>query len=358
MKFLLSLFLLIFFGCLNTSTAQIKPAQVSSDAAKITGKTIALISDGDFVYPTLSPDGNQIAYSRVVVKNKTELTEIIVKDLRTNRAVVLLTPQTSKKYAAYAAFVSGFEWVDNNKLTATISDGDVDSTDLTFNVKTRRIIKTEYSGDEDYPGSLVQKDLEFAVKPVQQIAPQMPVEVVNEALQTGNGAFAVEKRGVVFQHHYFKYDDHIHFFDFQAKTRRILLEVNDSFERLPSLLGGFALKNKIIFALDARTGVRIYEHYNGETKLLIEHRPANFKPNNFGFVIKYRTPEKILFMLQPSSTIAEVRGTLWIYDANGLRQTSDQSNLLDADVNAKAKRIAFSYWEKEKRHIAVKELVF
>lgn len=336
--------------------AQSKANEIPLESIRISGKTLAVINDGDYVYPALSPDGSQIAYSRVIVQKKTELTEIAVRNLKTNRTIILLTPQLSKKYATYAAFASHLEWLDGNKLLAVISDGDVDSTKLTFNVRTRRVVKTEYSGDEDFPDSFVQSELKLAVKTIQEIAPQLPEDVINEALQDGNGAFAVEKRGVVFQHHYAGYDDHIHFFDFQNKTRKTLLEINDSFQRLPRLLGGFALNGKIIFALESRTSVRIFEHQNNKTKLLAEYQPKGFKGNMFGFVVKYRTPEKILFMLQPNSTISDVRGSLWVYDSSGLKKTSDQNELLDVDI--KSNLIAFNYWTGGRRYISIKKFDF
>lgn len=332
------------------------PAKAQTEAVKVSGKTLAVINTGDFVYPKISPDGSQIAYSRVIVQKGMELTEIAVKNLKTNQTIVLLTPQASKKYATYQAYVSELEWLDANKLTAYVSDGDVDYTKLTFNVRTRRIIKTEYSGDESIidDSALIPTDLKSAVQTIQTISPELPQKVVNTALQTGNGAFAVENRGVVLQHRYAGYEDDILFFDFQNKTEKILLEVPTTSRMSPSLLGGFGFGENIIFFL-SDGGVRIFEHQANETKLLTDYKPGNPGNDSAEFEIKYQTPEKVIFLIRPSSNTSEMRSSLWLYDAQGLKKASDVDNLLDVDI--KANRIAFCYWVgKEKRHIIVKEL--
>ena len=286
-----------------------------------------------------------------------ELTEIAVRNLKTNRTTVLLNPKTSKKYATYQAYVSELEWLDDNKLAAYVSDGDVDYTKLTFNVRTRRIIKTEYSGDEDETDNtpLISDDLKSALKPIQTISPELPKDVIQTALQMGNGAFAVGNRGVVLKHRYSGYDDHIRFFDFQNKTVKILFEVEETDKNYPQLLGGFGFEEKIIFFLDDGGSVRIFEHKGNETKLLTGHKSNNPDNDSSEFEIKYQTPEKVFFLIRPSSNTSEMRSSLWLYDAQGLRIIRDVDNLLDVDI--KANRIAFCYWvDKGKRHIIVKEL--
>ncbi|HLM03401.1 MAG TPA: hypothetical protein VK400_20275 [Pyrinomonadaceae bacterium] len=323
-------------------------------AVRVSGKTVGLINYGDSVHPKISPDGRQIAFSTVVVRAGMELTAITVRNLDTHLTTILLTPQSSKKYAAFSAFVSKIQWLDNNRLTAFISDGDVDSTILTFNVRTRRIVNTEHSGAGDETEDLfpISPDLKFAVEPIQIISPALPQNVVETALQFGNGAFAVEKnRGVVLQHRYAKYDDHIRFFDFQNKTEKTLLQVTKTVDKTARLLGGFTVGEKIVFALGDDGFVRVFEHQANETKLLSEQKFDDMAE----FEIKYQTPGKILFLIKPYSNTSEVRSLLWLYDAKGLKKATDVANLLDVDVGGN--RIAFCYWaDKEKRHIIVKEL--
>ena len=57
-----------------------KPAEI-----EIAGKTIAAIENGDIIHPTFSSDSKRLAFSKVIVKNKEELTEIGVLDLQTKK---------------------------------------------------------------------------------------------------------------------------------------------------------------------------------------------------------------------------------------------------------------------------------
>ena len=99
---------------------------------------IKVISDGDFIHPTLSPDGRYLAVSRVIVtklKNGfLKLTDIRIYDLPGGTYRTFLTTAQSKKFASYSAFVIAIRWKSNNRFIADISDGDVDSTEVTFNV--------------------------------------------------------------------------------------------------------------------------------------------------------------------------------------------------------------------------------
>lgn len=345
----LSLFTLVLL-CLTS--LQIKAQTV--EEVRVTGKTLAVINNGDFVHPKISPDGSQIAYSRVVIMGNKELTEIAIRNLKTNRTRVLLTPKASERYATYKAYVSELEWLDNGKLVAFVSDGDVDYSKLTFNVSSGRIVKTEFSGDED-DFDIVPLQLRFAVNAIQTISPKLSKEIINSGLQSGNGAFVIGDRGVVLQFRYSGHDDHIHFFDFLNKRDSILLEVPGRPERAPRLLGGFVLGERIIFGVDYQEAVRFYGHKDRKSKLLSESKLSESDTDMPELIIKHQTADKILFLVPPYSTTSGMRSSLWLYDRNGLKKANDMANLLDVDI--KANRIALCYWvDTDKRHILIKEL--
>jgi len=102
---------------------------------------IARIDDGDFVHPAFSPDGTRLAYAKVVVRDKTEFAEVYVREISSGRTWRLLDATTSAKYATYKAFVYRLDWTSNDRLVASISDGDVDSTQVEFDVDVRRIVE-------------------------------------------------------------------------------------------------------------------------------------------------------------------------------------------------------------------------
>src|SRR5688572_15264707 len=61
------------------------------EEASISGKLIGTIRNGDFVHPTFSPDGNSLAYARVLTPKNAENTEILLHRLSKHQTSILLT---------------------------------------------------------------------------------------------------------------------------------------------------------------------------------------------------------------------------------------------------------------------------
>src|SRR5215210_1203001 len=57
---------------------------------RLAGRPLARVSDGDFVHPALSPDGTALAYSKVLVRDKSESTEVLLLELHRRRTSILL----------------------------------------------------------------------------------------------------------------------------------------------------------------------------------------------------------------------------------------------------------------------------
>ncbi len=129
---------------------------------KVSGEEILHLK-GDVVYPRFSPNGRYLAYSKVIVENKIENTEVLVYDLKKKKEIVLLDPQSAKDYATYKAYVLHIQWLNNRHLKVNVSDGDVDSTDITFDVLQRKIIRQKFIGLDDII-SLPKKHQKFRDK--------------------------------------------------------------------------------------------------------------------------------------------------------------------------------------------------
>lgn len=343
---LLSIFLFSF------SSSYALPS-FSADEVKIAGKTLAQVTNGDFVHPALSPDGNQLAYSRVIVENQMELTEIAVLDLKTGKTKVLLTPKASKKYAVYSAFVSEFKWLDNNRLLAIVPDGDVDYNELTFNVRLGKLLKTKASSGEDDLSSL-SPDTKKAIGQIRLISPNMPEDVLRTAWDV-NTYLEIPGRGYFIQTSYYRYDNSIRFYDFQNRKEVMVFELPDSNPPYPRLAGGFTFGDKVIFAV-ADNDIRMFEFDSSKTPPVSALMSKQLKSDIlFGLEVKLKKPDKVLFLLAPYSTTSSLKSELWLYDKSGPRKTNDLADIQDVDI--KDGKIAYCYWSGNKRNIVVKELL-
>lgn len=155
MKLLLALLMLLSFAIEQLYVASelrfasfppLRDAGVKQ--VKTSGKIIATIEKGDFIFPRFSPDGNLLAYAKVIINDNVENTAIYLLNLKTHKIYSLLGAAAAKKYATYKTFVSEMKWLDAKRLKVTLSDGDVDETTIVFNVLTQHIISKKHSDYE------------------------------------------------------------------------------------------------------------------------------------------------------------------------------------------------------------------
>jgi len=320
-------------------------------AAKITGEVIVELSDGDLVHPAFSPDGTMIAYSRVVVRNKMELCEVVVRNLPNGKPRVLLTAERSRRYAAYAAFVVSFDWISNRRLTAWIVDGDVDSTGVTFDVRTGRIVKSQYSGLGDIE-SLVDPALRSHIARMSAIDPKLPKEVIESALQRGNGAFMAGPDKIVFKHEYSKYPDDIQIADLTNKRFEVILTIPSGPPPFPHLLGGFPFLNDIYFAVTADSAARLYR-YDGESSREIWKAPVTETAGAPAMSIVAKSDSRVIFAVEPLQTTSRLASNLFAVDANGIRRIELPPDTIETVI--RGDRIAICYRDGGVRKIVVRK---
>jgi hypothetical protein len=310
---------------------------------------VATVRDGDTVRPRLSPDGVRLAYSRVVVKKGTELCELVVRDLRTGRSRVLLTAEQSRRYATYAAFVVALEWIGAYRLRATVADGDVDATLLTFDTRNGKLLRRSYELVDDL-GPSIPPSLRFAMPLLSASAPKVKREVFESALQDGNGAFAVGKRFVVFQHNYADFPIEIQFADLAARTIVPILEIPDLVP-WPRLIGGFGFSDKVYYAVDFESRVALYETDGKASKELAESPIEDQTTTDPVFKITFADAGAVVFSVQPRSPATMMNASLWIVDADGLTRVELPAGAFDVDI--RAGRIAIGRRERDTRIIEV-----
>lgn len=321
------------------------------DEVKISGKTLAAIDNGDFVYPKFSPDGKQLAFSKVVIENeddrKWENTEVYLYNLQNKKTYVLIDSKKAKEYAVYAAFVSDFEWLANNKLRVQISDGDVDWTALTFNTDTQKVIKTEQSdGNLDYD---LTNDEKKSIKKLVKKFPDISESVAESGFHV-NRVYEIENQGLIAQFNHVDYDTNVWFFDFQTNKKHLLyktVQEKDNF----SLRGVLKIKDSILYFIDEKDGTRFFTFKAGKVSELEKSAYRGY------FVPKLISEEKAIFLLKEPNYQSDVFSSLWSFDGSKLLQVTDVENLNDVDISAAAEKIAFCFQGKDKsRHILIKEL--
>ncbi len=132
----------------QTSQAAERPIALRRE--RLSGRTLATITEGDFVHPSLSPNGRMLAYARVVRDKNMESTEVLLMDLASGKRWTLLSRKAARRYAVYQAFVTAIKWIGAIRVRASIADGDVGVTHLTFDTRQRRLVREE---DEEPDGT-------------------------------------------------------------------------------------------------------------------------------------------------------------------------------------------------------------
>jgi uncharacterized membrane protein YfcA len=337
---------ILVVGVFMIARSEVIQSSTPLPTVSITEKTVATITDGDFVHPAFSPDGKKLAYSGVIVENKTELTEIFVRDLKTGNVTRLLDTEKSQSYAVYKSYVFDLTWKDNQKITAHISDGDVDSTVVTFDVAEGKILSEEFSSEEmNIP--------EFS--PLGQRAKatftDWPEGVLGSALnqpfiQIGDDALVVQK-------HYAREDDHIWRLDFTTGKITKLMDVPE--KPYQSLASGFPFGDSIVFALRQPSRITIYLYQDGEVAKLVEIPTEEGRGRTR---VKHHSGAGVLFLLQLHRSYEQGHNPLLLYNHSGLHEIKVENELYDAAVSPGGKLLCLVLWQNNQRHLVIKELNF
>lgn len=346
----LLLFLMATTGQSQISTIPLDNPIASFNAApisdvNISDKVIASIKNGDFVHPTFSPDGTLLAYSEVLARRDHENTRVLLYNLNTHKPSVLLDSKRAKHYATYSAFVVGMNWRSAKRLEVVISDGDVDSTRLSFDPYTRQLLRERH----EEPG-VVHLSLIYRKARQRAIAlfPAFPRDVLDTALK--NSALAVPDKGIILQKNYAGHDDNIWFLDFQSKTIKPLINLSEEFSN--AFTGGVSFKTSIIILLTYRQNAYLFLYREGKIKGLGVLHASSVSQ----IEVKHHSSQRLVFLVRTHEAYERGDNPLFIYDGEQLTRVREYAELYDAEVDSRGQRIAYCYWEGDKRHIIVKGL--
>jgi hypothetical protein len=308
-----------------------------------------ILKNGDYVKPKFSPDGILLAYSKVVLAKvhgqNTEYTEVLITDLSTGKVQKLLNAEDSKKYAVYKAFISDISWKNNRECVITVSDGDVGASVLSIDANTQKVTHSDYI--EVYERWPYRTGAQKATRD-QIVAsfPEWDQNYLNDSIM--QYSFLIPGRGIVIQKNYSGEDQNVWLLDFQNKQIKALLEVDEG-----CLRNGFAFKDSMVFLVGTNHEATIYQARNDEAAVFDTLRTKI----QYGYLdIKYQSAKQVIFRAIVNHTYEQGDNPLYLDDGKQIRKISNYKELYDADIDAKGDKIAFCYWEKNQRHIAVKSL--
>lgn len=318
---------------------------VEPDVVKIGGSTVATLEGGDYVHPAFSPDGRRLAYGGVVVQGDTELAEVFVRDLGSGRETRLLDAEAARRYAVYKSFVSALVWADDQHVTATIVDGDVDATRVSFDVGSGRIAgESDYSYDEEIAAGMERVRQRLAALPAQ------PVEIPHEALEQAlEDAWPVSGGDLILQPQYAGVDPHLWRLDARGKLT-LLHKLPPG--REPELRGAFSFGNDLVLVLASDSAIELLRYRDGVVVTL-----TTLPATGGGWTtLLHTSPDRVLFFVRAGRSYEPTPGALYVYDRGGLHQANDYPALYDAAVDAHGRMICFVVWEKDRRHLKVHRL--
>lgn len=314
---------------------------------RISGKILATITNGDFVHPTFSPDAKVLAYSNVIVVRDFENTEVLLYNLDTARTSVLLSSRRAKKYATYKAFVSDMSWTSPRRLGVVISDGDVDSTRLTFDPVRRRLLRARHEGGDERGPRPLPPPYRQARDQAVRLFPDFPRDVLDSALM--NFALVLPGQGIVLQKDPAGHDEGVWFLDFQGKSVKRLIGLDGA---TSTFNGGLSFGPSIIVALSHGSKTYLFLYHDDKIKPLTEINSSGFS----SIEIKHRSSEGVVFLVRSHPAYDRGDNPLFIFNGERVLRVKEYPELYDAAVDPAGQRIAFCYWDGNRRHIAIKEL--
>jgi hypothetical protein len=321
--------------------------------SRMPGAIVAEVNGIDVVHPTFSPDGKFLAYSKVLVQKGRENTAVYILDLTTQKTTTLIDDKTAEKYRTHSAFVSGMEWSRGNRLSVTISDGDVDSTELIFDPQTKKLVATKFweGGESFYRRSQDQKKLAQRILP---LFPNIDRAVLNQAIQ-GRQAGLLNDR-VLLKGKLFDTEDVFWVLNLRSKSATKLFESGNPLSGA-ELSNVNAIGNTLFFALaTAGTVPQLVRYRDGKIEALGKLTGVS---NEHEFKVLHDSGAKVILISRIHATYDRGNNPLYILENGQLRRSNVFGELYDAQVSANGQRIAYCYWAKQgKRQILVRDGIF
>lgn len=321
---------------------------------RFTRSTIASLSDGDLVQAAFSPSGKKLAYAKSIFQKDQEiqeLTEISIYDLNTKKSVILLASDESKKFAVYKAFVSGMMWKDQHQLFASISDGDVDSTDVTFDGTSGQIISTEY-----VEAGLEQETIDKENSLAQKLFEKFPSWNIDVLKNFTRGALFINNRAIVSQRNYHGYNNNVILLDLDHNRAIPLVYMGDG--KQYAMAGGFVLPDgSAIFSLRTKEGIGIFRLSTDNAVIPLGFIPSAQNGHAPQLAAKHVANTGAHFLVELNRSYEHGNNPVFFYSNKlGLLRCSDFREIYDIDISKDGETMATIFWNSNRRNISVSHL--
>lgn len=109
----------------------------------------SVLRDGDYLLPRISSNGGRVAFVERIVVFETPSFQLWILEPATGERTRLIDGRTALDWATYGAFPMDLRWEDNRTLAVTVSDGDVDWTEVEVDVLSSNVGATPLDPDSD-----------------------------------------------------------------------------------------------------------------------------------------------------------------------------------------------------------------
>jgi hypothetical protein len=327
-------------SCLSLSAAPTSSSPISSATDR---KTIATIQSKNVALPTLSPDGKYLAYVEILPKSKSA---VHILNLATQEDFILISSQKIAKYSAgeWKSSVYGMAWLESNRLSIDISDGDVDGAILTYNPLTKKLISEEATE----PGYDPEGD-----KLVKKIADNFPdLQDTNVSLSVKNQTRLSSPEELVVAGELKAGVPNVWLLNFSDRSVKQLFESTDPLAKASIESAKIASDGSLLLLLKPDNGPMVLMTCkNGKiTKL----QPLkNIKGSAY---ILYGNGRQTMIIQYVHGAYQQGNNPLFIVNDDQIRESKEFRQLSDVSVSSNGDRIAYSFWKKGKKQIVVKSL--
>lgn len=315
---------------------------------------VLTLSDGDYVHPRFSPDARYLVYADVLTRKdstnqSSEGTAVYVLDLVEGTTATLLSEADADKYRVYKVYVSDIMWKDSKHVEVSLSDGDVGTVLVTFDISSGTAVSMEdvEPGEDDFervPSQFLKLRSEIL-----STFPKWTAVVLDSTLRSN--AIKVSDGGVILQRNYSGFDHHILYLDIETKKQTRILKMGE--EDLYTLGGGVSVNGETLFTVTSGSYFYLFRLENsGESRPLARYTKTQWRPS---IDVRSKTENKAMFILHLGESYQIGHNPVLNYSkSGGLVELEDCTDCYDFDVSPEGDIAAFLSWKNDRRQLIVR----
>jgi WD40-like Beta Propeller Repeat len=324
-------------------------------ASNLGGRSIATIQNQDAAHPTLSPDGQYLAYVDTEYKGRDKESKdsaIHVLNLTTKQSYQLLSRQGAARYRdtpSNGTYITLMQWLQADRLEASIRSFHTDGKTLTFNPLTRQLLqeRENYDGDGGGDEERLQEEQKITSTFALQSSDLENVFTFTDNDQnlpnTWMASGALQNK-----------PKNIWLLNLRDRSIKPLFDAND-------VLANSYIQNRTLSS-DGSLAM-ILEPVNGDQSFLVickdgkvQSRQAlpTLEKDRKNHTILYSNGSKVI--IQNQAYGFRGHNPLYVWHQGELTEQQEYSEIHAVHINRSGTRIAYCYWQNGQLDIAVKEL--